>query len=91
VIVIDCPHCGPRESSELVYWGEAEGSSAGEGDGIESWRRALYFRRNHDGWVRERWLHVAGCGRYVEVERHRTSNVSRRPTAPTGDTAGGDR
>jgi heterotetrameric sarcosine oxidase delta subunit len=76
MIVIECPVCGPRESNEFAYWGEVN-AAFDPGQDIAAYRRQLYLRSNEDAWARERWLHVAGCGRFLELERHRTTNRTR--------------
>jgi sarcosine oxidase subunit delta len=74
MIPIDCPVCGVRESAEFQYWGEVgEVSTDGSADVREA-RRAHYLQVNRSGWMLERWLHAAGCGRFIVLERHRTSN-----------------
>jgi heterotetrameric sarcosine oxidase delta subunit len=77
MIAIDCPVCGLRESSEFQWWGEigeaGETSPVATAD-LRGARRAHYLQVNAPGWMLERWLHAAGCGRFIVVERHRTSN-----------------
>jgi heterotetrameric sarcosine oxidase delta subunit len=84
MIVIKCPVCGPRESNEFAYWGELNGATDPAHD-ITTYRRRLYLRSNEDAWAPERWLHVAGCGRFLELERHRTTNAT-RPLDPQAST-----
>ena len=84
MIPIDCPVCGRRESSEFQYWGEAGERTVDDDGDIRAVRREHYLRVNDPGWMLERWMHVAGCGRFLRVERHRNltgeglaTNVSR--------------
>ncbi len=77
MLVIICPHCGPRNSDEFTYQGERV-ARPDPGTADESaWRRYLYMKSNESGWVTERWFHVSGCRRFSMVERHTVSNEIR--------------
>ena len=77
MLVIICPHCGPRNSDEFTYQGERrprpDVSKADPGE----WRRYLYMKTNENGWVTERWFHGSGCRRFLVLERHMESNEIR--------------
>lgn len=77
MLVIICPHCGPRNSDEFTYQGEMvprpDPNVADPGE----WRRYLHMKSNLSGWVEERWFHVSGCRRYLMVERDNASNEIR--------------
>ncbi len=76
MLLIPCPHCGPRNGDEFSFGGELVERplmSCTE----ESWRAYLYERHNIAGWQKEQWFHVAGCRRYLEVERNTVSNEIR--------------
>jgi heterotetrameric sarcosine oxidase delta subunit len=66
-----CPFCGPRSSDEFSYLGEPHARPAAE---PRAWRRYLYEKRNIAGWQTERWFHVSGCRRFIEVERNTLTN-----------------
>jgi heterotetrameric sarcosine oxidase delta subunit len=71
---IDCPHCGVRDETEFRFGGETavvrpSGSDYGD------WTRYLYWRRNVAGEQSERWLHVSGCLRWLEVRRDTRTNT----------------
>ena len=71
---INCPHCGVRDETEFRFGGETgvvrpRGSDCGE------WARYLYWRRNVVGEQSERWLHVSGCLRWLEVRRDTRTNT----------------
>jgi sarcosine oxidase subunit delta len=71
---IDCPHCGVRDETEFRFGGETDvvrpsGSDSGD------WARYLYWRRNVVGEQSERWLHVSGCLRWLEVRRDTRTNM----------------
>jgi len=49
-----------------------------------SWVALVTIRANTRGWHRERWWHVRGCGRIVEIERDTVSHAIRDPSAAGG-------
>ena len=73
MLVIECPFCGPRNSSEFTYSGMIKPRPAAEPEPAE-WRRYLYEQDNIAGWSVERWFHVSGCRRYLDVRRHSVTN-----------------
>lgn len=83
MLVILCPHCGPRNSDEFTYLGEVRPRPDVNATDPAEWRRYLYMRTNQAGWVSERWFHVSGCRRYLMIERDVTSNEIRN-VAPLG-------
>lgn len=92
MILIPCPHCGPRNSSEFRYAGEQSRRPDPNSSDIVVWRAYLYTRSNLAGWTTENWFHRAGCGRYVTVERHTGTNAIRasRPPGAGPSTEGAD-
>ncbi len=74
MLLIFCPHCGPRNSSEFTYQGE--GSARPDVDGVTpgQWRTYLYEKDNIAGPVSEEWFHSAGCRRFLIIERDTTTN-----------------
>lgn len=76
MLVIICPHCGPRNSDEFTYRGEIAARPPVDSD-PKAWRRYLYTKQNTADWQRERWFHVAGCRRFLDVERHPLTNEIR--------------
>ncbi|MBA3630205.1 MAG: sarcosine oxidase subunit delta [Actinobacteria bacterium] len=101
MMLLPCPHCGPRNSSEFRYVGEGTARPDPGTATIGVWRDYLYTRSNPAGWTTENWFHRAGCRRYFTVERHTVSNAvraSHRPAAqarttsdPEGLSAGTER
>ncbi len=73
MLVILCPHCGPRNSDEFSFQGEIV-ARPGPASDQETWRDYLYMRDNVAGWQTERWFHVSGCRRFLNVERHTVTN-----------------
>ena len=77
MLLIICPNCGPRNDAEFAYRGEVVPRPDPSTDPA-TWRRYLYTKQNRDGWNTERWFHVSGCRRFLDVERHSTTNEIRR-------------
>ena len=77
MILVPCPHCGPRNASEFAYVGERHRRPDPNQTTPEQWRSYLYLRDNPAGWTTETWLHRAGCRRYLVVERHTATNEIR--------------
>lgn len=77
MLQIPCVHCGPRNAQEFVQAGEIVPPPSLGSATPQQWREFLYVRDNPAGWVRERWYHGMGCGRFMEVERHTVTNVVR--------------
>ncbi len=73
MLLIPCPHCGPRDSGEFSYSGEIV-ARPGPDPSPAEWRAYLYDKANAAGWQTERWFHGAGCRRYLDVDRDTVSN-----------------
>jgi heterotetrameric sarcosine oxidase delta subunit len=76
MLVIVCPHCGPRDDAEFAFHGEIV-ARPGPDANPATWRRYLYTRRNVAGWQVERWFHGSGCRRFLTIERHTVTNEIR--------------
>jgi heterotetrameric sarcosine oxidase delta subunit len=79
MMLIPCPHCGPRNSSEFRYLGEQKarpGSPAADADPAV-WRAYLYGHTNAAGWTTEGWWHGTGCGAFLTLERDTVTNEIR--------------
>jgi heterotetrameric sarcosine oxidase delta subunit len=89
MIVIPCPHCGPRNHDEFVYAGAAMGAPPAPDAPLAEWNAWVYTRDNPHGGHLELWRHALGCGAYLVVERdtrtHQiTSAVFAAEEAPHG-------
>jgi heterotetrameric sarcosine oxidase delta subunit len=84
MMTIDCIHCGTRNSSEFRYLGESGKRPDPNTATPEEWRKYLYFHRNPSGWTTERWMHRAGCRRFLVIERNTATNEIRDVRAPSG-------
>jgi heterotetrameric sarcosine oxidase delta subunit len=74
VLLIRCPHCGPRNASEFHHAGEVGPQPDPRSAGAVEWRDYLYTRRNPAGRTTERWFHRAGCRRFLTVVRDTCTN-----------------
>lgn len=77
MLLVVCPHCGPRNDAEFTYQGEVVARPPVDADPT-TWRRYLYIKQNVSDWQTERWFHTSGCRRFLEVERHTATNEIRR-------------
>jgi heterotetrameric sarcosine oxidase delta subunit len=85
VILIPCPHCGPRNASEFAYQGEGKPRPDPATASPAEWRSYLYNHANPCGWTTEGWYHRAGCRRCITVERHTLTNEVRRAVPAVGE------
>jgi heterotetrameric sarcosine oxidase delta subunit len=85
MILIPCPHCGSRNSSEFQYKGEAHARPDTAQIDPASWRRYLWNQVNAADWTTELWQHTTGCRRFLLIERHTASNEIRSAETPSGD------
>jgi sarcosine oxidase, subunit delta len=71
MLLITCPHCGPRDETEFTYGGEAGVAYPSDPDALtdEEWAEYLFVRANPRGAHAERWCHTSGCRRWFDVVR----------------------
>ena len=71
MLLITCPHCGPRAETEFRNGGEAHVVRPGPHTAVsdERWAEYLFHGANPKGAHRERWLHSAGCGQWFNMVR----------------------
>lgn len=76
MLLIPCPHCGPRPEIEFRYAGEAHVARATDPGAVndQDWAEYLYFRSNPKGVHFERWRHVSGCARFFNCVRDTVSD-----------------
>lgn len=81
MLLIPCPHCGPRDEVEFACGGEAGRVRPADPAALSDaeWADFLFMRANPKGPHRERWVHTHGCRRWFVVERstvtHAITNV----------------
>ncbi len=82
MILVPCPWCGPRNSSDLRYVGESRARPDPSESSTDEWRSYLYTRDNPAGWTTETWYCRSGCRRYFVVERDSVTNQIRAARRP---------
>jgi heterotetrameric sarcosine oxidase delta subunit len=82
MILLPCPHCGPRNASEFRYLGEERSRPDPATTTPAEWRTYLYEKRNPAGWTVETWCHTLGCRAFFTAERHTVSNEVRSVALP---------
>jgi heterotetrameric sarcosine oxidase delta subunit len=72
MMLIPCPHCGPRDVTEFTYGGDANAREpTGNAAYVqEAWTAYVYLRDNPRGPHDELWQHTAGCRRWIRVTRN---------------------
>lgn len=73
MMLIHCPHCGPRAQSEFVYERTVD-SVAPAGASNDEAMQTLFTRNNPRGVDDEIWRHTYGCRAWMVVTRHRVTN-----------------
>ena len=85
MLIIPCPHCGPRPENEFRYSGEAHVVRPADPETLDDAALAelLYMRSNPKGRHAERWRHIHGCGRFFNCIRDTVTDRIER-TYPAG-------
>jgi methylglutamate dehydrogenase subunit B len=70
-MLIPCPFCGDRDTSEFTYLGDAtlKRPDPASPDAERAFHDYVYLRDNPAGPHREFWLHVSGCRSWLIVTR----------------------
>jgi sarcosine oxidase subunit delta len=76
MLLIPCPHCGPRPEIEVRCGGEAHIARPADPAGVddEEWASYLFYRTNPKGTHAERWLHAHGCQKWFNALRDTVSD-----------------
>jgi heterotetrameric sarcosine oxidase delta subunit len=71
MMLIPCPHCGPRNVTEFSYGGDARVRRPANPQAVSDaeWEAYLFLRDNPCGMHDELWQHVSGCRRWIAVRR----------------------
>ena len=69
MLLIRCPHCGPRDQVEFAYGGDASVVRPAPDAPDEAWHAYVYLRDNPAGPHEEYWQHHAGCRRWFRLRR----------------------
>ncbi|WP_291277896.1 sarcosine oxidase subunit delta [Galactobacter sp.] len=72
MLLIECPHCGPRDETEFHYGGQAHVPYPEDPSALNDreWAEYLFYRENTRGVLAERWLHGAGCRKWFNALRN---------------------
>ena len=65
---LTCPLCGERDRREFYYGGVDLPRPAADA-GAEAWDAYVHLRDNPAGRTVDLWMHEAGCGAWLRVER----------------------
>ncbi len=70
MLLIPCPHCGPRSQVEFTYGGDATVTRPDPAAcDTRSWLDHVYLRDNPRGPHLEWWQHSGGCRAWIKVRR----------------------
>lgn len=75
MLLIPCPHCGPRDEIEFRCGGESHiARPNADSASDQEWTSYLFYRQNPRGVLYERWHHLYGCRQWFNVARDTTSH-----------------
>ena len=74
MMLVDCPHCGPRAQAEFTYERTLDSIVMVDMPGDQAMTR-LYARINPRGLDDELWRHSFGCRAWLVLRRHRTTHA----------------
>ncbi|MGO1182832.1 MAG: sarcosine oxidase subunit delta [Micrococcaceae bacterium] len=71
MMLIHCPHCGPRDEVEFHYGGQAHVAYPEDPHALNDreWAEYLFYRDNPKGRFAERWQHSTGCRKWFNAVR----------------------
>jgi sarcosine oxidase subunit delta len=73
MMLIACPHCGPRAQSEFIYERTVD-SVVPLNAPVDEAMAKLFTRNNPRGVDDEIWRHTYGCRAWMVLTRHRVTN-----------------
>ena len=86
MILIPCPHCGPRAQIEFSYGGDATVTRPDpHTTDTRAWLDHVYLRDNPRGPHLEWWQHVGGCRAWIRVRRDTATHRVLGAWPATGD------
>ncbi len=89
MILIPCPHCGPRAQIEFTYGGDATVRRPDPGTASDTeWLDHVYLRDNPRGPHLEWWQHTGGCRAWIRVRRDTLTHQVLGAWPATGPVAG---
>ena len=82
MLLIACPHCGPRDETEFVYGGDASVTRPDPARADPAaWHAYVYLRDNPKGPHAELRYHQASCRRWLRVVRDTATHAILEVTA----------
>ena len=73
MMLINCPHCGPRAQAEFVFERTLDSVVALD-TAPDAAMETLFTRSNPRGVDDEIWRHTYGCRAWMVLTRHRVTN-----------------
>ncbi|MFC0590686.1 sarcosine oxidase subunit delta [Novosphingobium aquiterrae] len=73
MLLITCPHCGPRAQVEFVYERTVDSVVQPDAEAAGA-MEALFARGNPRGLDEELWRHTFGCRAWLILTRHRVTH-----------------
>lgn len=88
MLLITCPHCGPRDETDFHYGGQAHVPYPEDPHALtdQEWAQFLFYRDNTAGLYAERWQHALGCRKWFNAVRD-TVTYRIHTTYPMGEPA----
>jgi sarcosine oxidase, subunit delta len=76
MLLITCPHCGPRAEIEFRCGGEAHVARPDDPSSLDDreWAEFMFYRTSPKGAHAERWIHAHGCQRWFNAIRDTASD-----------------
>lgn len=87
MLILNCPHCGPRDQDEFTYGRDATCGYPSADAPLSDWVNYVYWRPNPKGSHREYWHHSAGCRGWIEVVRDTVTHRILETRLPSRDAA----
>jgi sarcosine oxidase subunit delta len=75
MLLIDCPHCGPRAQIEFAYERPLDGIVPLDASPDAAMRTLYHGRANPRGVDEELWRHAFGCRQFLVMQRDRVSHA----------------
>lgn len=73
MLLIPCPHCGPRAQAEFIYERTMDSVVPLDAEPDTAMEK-LFTRTNPRGVDEELWRHSYGCRAWMTVSRNRVTN-----------------
>ena len=74
MMLITCPHCGPRAQAEFTYERTVDSVVRPDAEPAQA-METLFARANPRGLDEELWRHIFGCRAWLVMTRHRVTHA----------------